>query len=199
MTPLLIGGNMLANLINQHALADAQSGNWAAVASTLNAQTITVEGLRISGKQTIVGLMQAGRDPDAIRLKLEATPSGRSLLDLLPSVGVNWVDQLTLAVLAKNSGDGKLSQADVDALKSLSNRTASLASQQGFGTVTAEQCQRVWIVASCIGPISQTQAAAAAKLNNAQASLGPEHTDGLTLDELQTLCDAIIASDDGTV
>lgn len=135
---------MLINLIREHALTDAESGNWSAVAATLNAQSIMLEGQRISGKQTIVGLMSLGRDPDAIRLVLEATPSGRGLLDLLPGAGVNWVDSLTLAVLAKNTGSGKLSQADVDALKSLSDRKASPASQQGFGTVTPEQCRLAW-------------------------------------------------------
>lgn len=190
---------MLADVINQHALADAQAGNWAAVASTLNAQTITLEGLRISGKQTILGLVSLGRDPDAIRLVLEATPSGRGLLDLLPGVGVNWVDPLTLVVLQKNTGSGKLSQSDVDALKSLSNRTASLASQQGLGSVTADQCHRAWIVASCIDPITTAHSAAVAKLNNAQASLGQEHTDGLTLVQLQARCDAIAASSTGVV
>lgn len=190
---------MLAGLIKTHALADAQSGNWSAVSAALNAQTITLDGLRISGKQTILGLVSLGRDPDAIRLVLEATPSGRGLLDLLPGVGVNWVDPLTLAVLQKNTGVGKLSQSDVDALKSLSHRTASLASQQGLGTVTSDQCQRAWIVESCISPITTAHAAASAKLNNAQASLGPEHTDGLTLEELQARCDAIAASETGAV
>jgi hypothetical protein len=33
---------MLINLIKTHALADAQAGNWAAVAATLNAQTVEV-------------------------------------------------------------------------------------------------------------------------------------------------------------
>lgn len=136
---------MLSNLIREHALADAEALNWSAVAATLNAQSITLEGRRITGKQTILGLVALGRDPDAIRLVLEATPSGRGLLDLLPSVGVNWVDSLTLAVLAKNTGSGKLSQADVDALKSLSSRTASPAGQYGLGTVTPEQCRAAWI------------------------------------------------------
>jgi hypothetical protein len=62
---------------------------------------------------------------------------------------------------------------------------------------TVEDCQRAWIVAACIDPITVTHAAAATKLNNAQASLGPEHTDGLTLEQLQVRCDAITASETG--
>jgi hypothetical protein len=64
---------------------------------------------------------------------------------------------------------------------------------------TVEECQRAWIIASCIDPITAAQSAAATKLNNAQASLGPEHTDGLTLVELQDRCDAITASVTGEV
>jgi hypothetical protein len=134
----------LVDLIKMHCLSDAQAGNWSAVAATLNAQTITLEGLRISGKQTILGLLSLGRDPDAIRLVLEATPSGRGLLDLLPGVGVNWVDPLTLAVLARNTGAGNLSTEDVNALKSLSFRRVSLAQQSGLETVSGDDCQSAW-------------------------------------------------------
>jgi len=74
-----------------------------------------------------------------------------------------------------------------------------------FADLTAEEfaaqrqaseaiAQRQVIIDACLNPISAAHAAAAAKLNNAQASLGPEHTDGLTLDELQARCDAISAS-----
>jgi hypothetical protein len=64
---------------------------------------------------------------------------------------------------------------------------------------TVEDCQRAWIIDSCVEPITVTHAAAATKLNNAQASLGPEHTDGLTIEQLQARCDAIGASDTGEV
>jgi len=59
--------------------------------------------------------------------------------------------------------------------------------------------QRQAIIDACINPISSAHAAAAAKLNNAKASLGPEHTDGLTLEELQARCVAIAASATGEV
>lgn len=59
--------------------------------------------------------------------------------------------------------------------------------------------ERQAIINACINPIRTAQAAAAARLNNAQASLEPEHTAGLTLQELQARCDAITASEDGTV
>jgi hypothetical protein len=55
------------------------------------------------------------------------------------------------------------------------------------------------IIDACLNPIAAAHAAAVAKLNNAQASLGPEHTDGLTPEELQARCDAIEASEAGIV
>lgn len=128
------------------ALTAAEAGDWAGCSSALITHSITLEGLRISGKQTILGLAALQVDPDRIRLVLESTPSGRGLLDLLPGVGVNWVDPLTLVVLAKNTGDGKLSTADVDALKSLSARVVSPADQLGLSDddCTPETCSAAW-------------------------------------------------------
>lgn len=77
-----------------------------------------------------------------------------------------------------------------------------------FADLTAEQfaaqrqdaeavAKRQAIIDACLNPISAAHAAAASKLNNAQASLGTEHIDGLTLEELQARCDAITASATG--
>lgn len=70
------------------------------------------------------------------------------------------------------------------------------AEQKAAADAAAE---RQAIINACIDPITAAHSAAAAKLNNAQASLGPEHTDGLTLEELQARCDAITASATGEV
>ena len=123
----------IASLIQQHAATQAAAGNWAAVADVLNARSLQGPGNRITGKQTIVGLAVAGVDSDRIRSVLEATPSGRGLLGLLDAgQSVDWLDTVTVAALAKNTGSGALSDADVLALKSLSRRVPA---------VTAEQCQ----------------------------------------------------------
>jgi hypothetical protein len=55
------------------------------------------------------------------------------------------------------------------------------------------------IIDACLTPIRAVRDAAGQRLNNATASLGPEHVDGLTLEELQALCDAITASADGNL
>ena len=63
----------------------------------------------------------------------------------------------------------------------------------------ATVASRQAIVDTCLATIQATQAAATTRLNNATASLGPEHIDGLTLEELQARCDAVAASADGLV
>jgi hypothetical protein len=63
----------------------------------------------------------------------------------------------------------------------------------------AAVAERENVVTACLSPIRTVQAAAATRLNNATASLGPEHIDGLTLEQLQARCDAVAASDDGLV
>ena len=62
-------------------------------------------------------------------------------------------------------------------------------------TVAARQV----IVDTCLAPIQAARDTAGTRLNNATASLGPEHIDGLTLEELQDRCDAVAASADGLV
>jgi hypothetical protein len=63
----------------------------------------------------------------------------------------------------------------------------------------AAAAERENVVTACLSPIRTVQAASATRLNNAIASLGPEHIDGLTLEELQARCDAVAASADGLV
>lgn len=128
---------MIAQLIAQYAASQAAAGDWNAVAAAVNAQNFAAPGNRISGKATIVGLSVAGIDPDRIRTVFESTPSGRGLLGLLDAgTTVDWIDPVTVATLAKNTGAGKLSDADVTALKSLSRR---------FVPVTSADCQTAWL------------------------------------------------------
>ena len=184
---------MLANLINQHALADAQAGNWDAVASALNALTHTVTVGRVGGKASLAALVANGIDPNAVIDAMRSVPMASELLNTLTASGVDWADDLTAFVMGGLVEAGKITQQTADVMRSLSVRLEPLVS------TTADDCKRAWIIASCINPIMAAHAAAASKLNNAQASLGPEHTDGLTLEELQARCDAITTSEDGSV
>lgn len=184
---------MLANLINQHALADAQAGKWDSVAATLNALTQTVTVGRVGGKASLAALVQNGIDPNQVIAAMRSVPMASELLNTLTASGVDWADDLTAFVMGGLVTAGKITQQTADVMRSLSVRSEPLI------VTTADDCKRAWIIASCINPIMAAHAAAATKLNNAQASLGTEHTDGLTLEQLQAHCDAITASENGTV
>ena len=181
--------------LTENPIADESQRNWESVAAAMRAITETTSNIHVSGKATIVGLAMKGIDSDSIRTVLESSPSGRGVLGLLDSGQlVDWVDPVTVFALAKNTGDGMLTVADVAALKSLSVQVVA-----PFSDVTAESCQRVCLVTGTLNEIEAAQAAAATRLNNAIASLGPEHIDGLTLEQLQARCDAVAASADGLV
>ena len=186
----------LIDLIKAHCLSDAQAGNWSAVAATLNAQTVEVRNdkswtmadlitlLGAESAAVIGGTIQAAGASNPIfagawlalnitGLQLHSDERQQMIAGLADAAG--WPAELTAAALAAGLTYTALSDA------------------------TAVDCQLAWIVAQCIDPITQAHAASATKLNNAQASLGPEHTDGLTLEELQDRCDAITASVTGEV
>jgi hypothetical protein len=185
---------MLINLIKTHALASAQAGNWSAVAAILNAETVEVRNpkswtmadlitlLGAESAAVVGGTIQAAGVTNPIfagawlalnitGLQLHTDERQEMIAGLADAAG--WPAELKSAALAAGLTYTSLSDA------------------------TVEDCQRAWIVAACIDPITVTHAAAATKLNNAQASLGPEHTDGLTLEQLQVRCDAITASETG--
>ena len=192
MTNLLTA---IQQYLTENPIADESQRNWESVAAAMRAITETTSNIRISGKATIVGLATKGIDSDSIRTVLESSPSGRGVLGLLDSGQlVDWVDPVTVAVLVKNTGDGMLSTEDVEALKSL-----SVSVTNPFESETAESCQRAWLVRGTLNEIEAARDAAGQRLNNATASLGPEHIDGLTLEELQARCDAVAASVDGLV
>ena len=192
MTNLLTA---IQQYLTENPIADESQRNWESVATAIRAITETTSNIRISGKATIVGLDMQGIDSDSIRTVLESSPSGRGVLGLLDSGQlVDWVDPVTVAVLGKNTGDGMLSTEDVEALKSL-----SVSITNPFESETAESCQRVWLVRGTLNEIEAARDAAGQRLNNATASLGAEHIDGLTLEQLQARCDAVAASETGVV
>lgn len=186
---------MLAEIIKTHALADAQAGDWLAVAATLQAITVTATPRLCYAVESGNAAVAAGGDHTTLLGALLQDTNGIMLFQKLSSsAGVMWSHEVTIPYLQWLVSEGKMSQQVMDALIDLSAPVT-----HPHAGVTAEDCQRAWMVSQCLAPISAAHAAAAAKLNNAQASLGPEHTDGLTLQELQARCDAITASETGEV
>jgi hypothetical protein len=186
---------MLAKTIRQHALGDAQAGNWSGVAATLQAIEVTAQARLCYAVESGAAAVAAGGDHTSLLGALLEDPNGIMLFQKLSSsAGVMWAHEVTVPYLQWLVSQSKMTEAVKDALIDLSAPVT-----HPHADVTADNCQRAWIIASCIDPISSAHAAAATKLNNAQASLGPEHTDGLTLEQLQTRCDAIAASVTGEV
>jgi hypothetical protein len=187
-------GEMLIDAIREHALAAAESGDFAAVATALQAIAVTAEPRACFGVESAEAIDGAGGRRRAIMAAMSQDPDGMFVLTKLASTGVVWAHQMTVALMDGLILAGVMHTADKTALVQLSAPV-----RHPYASITADDCHRAWIVASCIDPITAARSAAATKLNNAQASLGPEHTDGLTLEDLQARCEAITASQDGTV
>jgi hypothetical protein len=185
---------MLIDSIKTHALQAAQAGDFAAVATALQSVSVTAEPRACFGVESAEALDGAGGRRRAIMAAMSQDPDGLFVLTKLASTGVVWAHAMTVALMDALITAGVMQTTDKTALVRLSSPVT-----HPHAGVTADQCQRAWIIASCIDSLSTAQAAAATKLNNAQASLGPEHTDGLTLEELQARCDAITASATGEV
>lgn len=130
----------LLPLINQHALNLAQTGNWAGVASTLNAITTTVHVGIVSGRDSLAAIFALGEDANQVIAAMRAVPMASVLLDTLISRGVDWSDPMTEQIMSDMVVSGVIKQSVVSALRALSERSIGL-----FATpVTAGQCQAEW-------------------------------------------------------
>jgi hypothetical protein len=129
---------MLANLINQHALEDAQAGKWDAVAATLNALTQAITVGRVGGKASLSALVTAGIDPNQVIAAMRSVPMASELLDTLTATGVDWADDLTAYVMGGLVSAGKITQQTADVMRALSQRTEPVV------TTTAEACESAW-------------------------------------------------------
>lgn len=131
---------MLANLINQHALADAQAGKWEAVAATLNALTRTMRRGKVGGKDSLGALVTAGIDADAVIAAMRSNPMASELLNTLTADGVDWADEMTAYVMGKLVAAGKITQQTADVMRALSVRDEPVV------ITTPEECSTAYLV-----------------------------------------------------
>lgn len=130
----------LISLINQHAAAAAEAGDFSAVAAKLNERSVVVHDARpVSMARTLAALIAAGIDPDPVIAVFETTPTGRSGLAKLADEGLDYGHPITAGLLAKMVAEGKLPQATADVLTGLSVRLESLAE------TTADQCREAFL------------------------------------------------------
>ncbi len=133
---------MLINLIRQHALVDAEAGNWSEVAKTLNALTTAV----IDTTHWSFGLMMSqGQLPSdlvtgiatAVKTAAAANPLMESAFIAFSTTGLQLHTDERQAMI-EAIGVGLPSEA-VAAVKSLGRRTAATI------TTTAAACQAEWV------------------------------------------------------
>lgn len=178
---------MLANLIREHALEEAQAGKWDAAAATLNALTQTVTVGRVGGKASLSALVAAGIDPAKVITAMRADPMASELLNTLTASGVDWADDLTAFVMGRLVQSGKITQRTADVMRSLSVRSEPLIE------TTAGDCQKAWTVSETRRTVS---------LLSAKATAVNAWCDALDLatkspKEVQEYCDSLLASSDG--
>ncbi len=181
---------MLANLIREHALADAQAGDFEAVAQILNAPTVEIRNPKSwtfadliglvgdEGAALVGGTIQAAGATNPIfasawialsvaGLQLH-TDERQQMIDGLAAAG-NWPDQLRDTVKAAGLSHTSLSDA------------------------TADECQKAWIVAAT----RQTVSLLSAKATAVNAWCDALDLTTKTPEEVQAYCDSLLASSDG--
>jgi len=180
---------MLAEIIRQHALADAQAGNWSAVAATLQAISETAPARLCYAVESGAAAVAAGGDHTELLGALLGDPNGIMLFQKLSSsAGVMWAHEVTVPYLQWLVSHSKMTQQVMDALIDLSAPVT-----HPHAAVTADDCQKSWTVSETRRTVSLLSAKATAV--NAWCDTLDLTTK--TPEEVQAYCDSLIASDDG--
>lgn len=190
----------LISLINAHALSAAQAGDWNTVASTLNALTTEVRvtelrtarwlmlqltdvvrvenGIPLTEADIVLGTLQAAAIP-RVKAAYDSLCNGgldlsedqvQQMIPVLAAAG-SWPTGLAAKILAA----GRQNKAVLEV------------------PVTADDCQKAWIVAACRTSLS----ALSAKVTAANAWLDVLDLSTKTSSEVQAYCDALLASQTG--
>jgi len=131
---------MLIDAIKTHALEAAQSGDWQAVAATLQAASVTAPARLCYAVESGETIEAAGDDPTTVLGYMLQDPNGNMLFQKLASTaGVMWAHERTRQWLAWFVSQGRISQAGADALIQLSAPVSF-----PHADVTADQCSEAW-------------------------------------------------------
>ncbi len=142
----------LTEAIRTHALAEAQAGNFNAVATKLRTVIETAVPRECGSVETADALIAVGANPMADLDAMRGDATGQFLLTKLAGPGVSWGHRLTVPYLAGLVAAGKILQKSMDALVQLSAPTT-----HPFASVTAADCSAAWLVnADCLLSINRT-------------------------------------------
>jgi len=138
---------MLTDLIKQHALADAQAGNWSAVAKTLNAQTVEVRNPKswtMADLISLLGVESAAVVGGTIQAAGASNPIFAGAWIALNVTGLQLHTDERQAMIAGLATAGSWPSGLATAVKSAGLTYTSLAGS----VVTAADCQSAWAVDS---------------------------------------------------
>ena len=181
---------MLAELIEIHALAATQSGNWQAVAATLNAPAVEVRNPKswtMADLITLLGPESAAIVGGTIRAAGATNPifAGAWLALNITGLQLHTDErQMMIAGLADAAGwPGALKAAAL----------AAGLSHTSLSDATADDCQKAWTVSETRHTVN---------LLSAKATAVNAWCDALDLstktpEEVQAYCDSLLASSDG--
>jgi hypothetical protein len=134
----------LSQAIREHALESAQTGNWQAVAETLQAVSVTAEPRKCGSKESSLAVHGAGGNPSQLLELLRADATGNLLYTRLADGssegGVIWAEPL-LTVPYLQSRVDDFGQPVIDALVALSSPVS-----HPWAEVTAEECSAAYLV-----------------------------------------------------
>lgn len=180
---------MLANLIREHALADAQAGNWTAVSATLQAIEITAPARLCYAVESGEAAVAAGGNHTELLGVLLQDPNGIMLFQKLSSsAGVMWAHAVTVPYLQWLVSQERMTDAVKDALIDLSAPVT-----HPHSGVTADDCRKTWVVSETRRNVNLL----AAKATAVNAWCDALDLATKTPEEVQAYCDSLLASSDG--
>jgi hypothetical protein len=131
---------MLIDAIKTHALEAAQSGDWQAVAATLQAVSVTAPARVCWAVESGAAATAAGGNHTELLTVLLGDVNGTMLFQRLSSgIGVEWAHPVTVPYLQSLVSAGKMTQQVMDALIQLSAPVSFPHAE-----VTAQQCQTAY-------------------------------------------------------
>ena len=181
---------MLIYLIKTHALTEAQSGDWSAVAAILNAPTVEVRNPKSWTFADLIGLVGA-EGAAFVGATIQAAGASN------PIFASAWI-ALSVTGLQLHTDDR---QQMIDGLAVAGNWPSDLTaavkaaglSYTSLSDATADDCQKAWTVSETRRTVN---------LLSAKATAVNAWCDALDLttkspEEVQEYCDSLLASSDG--
>jgi hypothetical protein len=181
---------MLANLIRQHALTEAQAGDWEAVAEILNAPTVEIRNPKSWTFADLIGLVGAEGAAlvgGTIQAAGAANPIFASAWIALSVTGLQLHTDERQAMIAGLAAAGDWPIELTAAVK------AAGLSYEALSNATAGDCRKAWTVFETRRTVN---------LLSAKATAVNAWCDALDLttktpEEVQAYCDSLLESSDG--